>query len=152
MAGTWAIRIRRLTAEDVPAVLAAAALFDRPPQEGATRRYLADDRNVFLLASAGRAPVGFLRGTELRQLDSARPQMFLYEVGVAESHRRQGIGTRLVNELLRYCEERGFEEVFVFTGDPANLAAERLYRSTGAVTETAGDRMFVYRLGAPSSG
>jgi ribosomal protein S18 acetylase RimI-like enzyme len=146
MAGTWAVRIRRLGAEEAPAVLAAASLFDRPPLEDPTRAYLADPRNVFLLATAGREPVGFLRGTELGQLDSPRKQMFLYEVGVAESHRRQGIGARLVNELLRYCEERGFEEVFVFTDDPGNVAAERLYRSTGAVTESAGDRMFVYRL------
>jgi aminoglycoside 3-N-acetyltransferase I len=146
MAGTWAVRIRRLGAEEAPAVLAAAVLFDRPPLETPTRDYLADPRNVFLLATAGREPVGFLRGTELGQLDSARKQMFLYEVGVAEPHRRQGIGARLVNELLRYCEERGFEEVFVLTDDPANVAAERLYRSTGAVTETAGERMFVYRL------
>jgi ribosomal protein S18 acetylase RimI-like enzyme len=146
MSTPWAIRIRRLTADDVPSVLEAASIFDRPPQEAAVRAYLADERNVFLLASADRSPAGFLRATELLQLDSPRKQMFLYEIAVAEPCRRRGVGRSLVNELLRYCKERGFEEIFVFTGDPSNEAAAGLYRSTGAVTETLGDRMYVYRL------
>jgi ribosomal protein S18 acetylase RimI-like enzyme len=150
MAAFWAVRVRRLGGDDRDALLAAGKLFDRPLNEAATRRYLEDPRNVVYLATAGREPVGFLRGSELDQPFTARKQMFLYEIAVVEPHRRKGIGTTLVRELLRYCEERGFEEVFVFT-DPANDAAVRLYRGTGANTETPGDRMYVYRL-EPAAG
>lgn len=138
-------RVVRLGPGQEADVVAANDLFDEPADLGAVRDYLADERNVFWIAYEGDAPVGFLRGTGLGQLTSARRQMFLYEVAVAPSHQRKGVGTELVHALLRYCRDRGFEEVFVFT-DPANEAAVALYRSTGAVTETPADRMFVYRI------
>jgi len=140
------MQIRRLGSEGEEEVLRAAHLFDEPPSPRAVRTYLADGRNVFLLAYQDDAIVGFLRGTELGQLKTDRKQMFLYEIAVAEPHRRQGVGRELIRALLRDCRDRGLEEVFVFTDDPANEAAERLYRSTGAVTETRGDRMYVYKL------
>lgn len=120
-------------------------MYDRPLDLRATREYLADPRNVFLVAYDGRRAVGFLRGTALRPVHSRHPQLFLYELGVARSHRRRGIATALVHRLLRHCRRRGFEEVFVLTS-PAHRAAVRLYRSTGAVTETRSDRLYVYRL------
>jgi len=126
-------------------VLRASPLFDEPPDPIAVRTYLQDNRNVFLLAYAGDTPVGFLRGTELGQLKTERKQMFLYEITVDEKSRRRGVGRELIQWLLRHCRERGFEEVFVLA-DPANEAAVTLYRSTGAVTETPADRMFVYQL------
>ena len=131
--------------DDVSEVLRAGHLQDEPSDPAAVAQYLADDRNVFFLAYDENTPVGFLRGTELGQLKSPRRQMFLYEIAVSPGHQRHGVGTSLVRSLLNYCVARDFEEVFVFT-DPANLPAVQLYRSTGAVTETPADRMFVYRL------
>jgi ribosomal protein S18 acetylase RimI-like enzyme len=137
--------VRRLRPGDEVRVVRAARLFDDPPKLAASRAYLQDERNVFLLAEEGRTAVGFLRATELPQLKSRRPQMFLYEISVASASRRTGVGRRLVLWLLRYCRARRFEEVFVLT-DPANTAAVRLYETAGGVTETAGDRMYVSRL------
>ncbi|MGA8302264.1 MAG: GNAT family N-acetyltransferase [Thermoplasmata archaeon] len=139
------MRVQRLGKDDTRDVLGAAHLFDEPPDPEAIVVYLGDPRNMLFLAYLGDVPVGFLRGTELNQLKSVRKQMFLYEVAVEEGHRRQGVGTELVRALLRHCREQNFEEIFVFTDDPQNIAAERLYRSTGARTETVGDRMYVYR-------
>jgi aminoglycoside 3-N-acetyltransferase I len=139
------VKIRRMGPGDEAEVVRAADLFDDPPIPGAVRSYLADGRNVFLLAEEAGQAVGFLRATELGQLKSDRPQMFLYEVGVAGGFRRRGIGRKLLEWLLRYCRDRSFEEVFVFT-DPANEAAVKLYRSTGGATETPADRMYVYRF------
>ncbi len=137
--------VRRLGPRQFATLRQAAHLFDRPMDARAARAYLKDRRNVLLVAYDGPAAVGFLRGTQLGRLDSSRGQMFLYEIGVLPVARRRGFGRRLVEALLRYCRDRGFQEVFVLT-DPRNTAAAGLYRSTGARPETRADRMFVYRL------
>ena len=140
-----AVRVLRLRRSDASRVVGASRLFDERPDVRATREYLADTRNLFLLAAVGPTPVGFLRGTSLRQITTRRAQMFLYEIGVDRRYRRRGVGRALVQWLLDYCREHEFDEIFVLTS-PGNRAAVRLYRGTGAVTETKADRLFVYRL------
>lgn len=140
-----AVIVTRLRRKDASRIARAPHLFDERPDLRAIRSYLDDPRDVFLLASEGSTPVGFLRGTALRQITTRRRQMFLYEIGVGRRYRRSGVGRALVRWLLDYCRKNGFEEVFVLTS-PGNRAAVQLYRSTGAVTETKADRMFVYRL------
>lgn len=100
---------------------------------------------MFLLAYDGPTPIGFLRGTALHQLETQRLQMFLYELAVARSCRRRGVGRALIERLLADCRRRGFDEVFVFTS-PGNRPAVGLYVATGGRTETAADRMYVYPL------
>jgi ribosomal protein S18 acetylase RimI-like enzyme len=139
-------RIVRLRPGDESQVVGAAALFDHPPLRAAARAYLADPRNVFLLARSGGRAVGYLRGTSLRQVESRRRQFFVYELAVDESARRQGIGRALMERMLELCRRSGHDEAFVFTDDPENRAAHGLYRSTGGRTETRGDRMYVYRF------
>jgi ribosomal protein S18 acetylase RimI-like enzyme len=139
------MRVRRLGPGAELEVLHAAHLMDETPDLAAARTYLADDRNVLLVAYEGSEAVGFLRGTELSQLRSKRKQMFLYEIAVDESFRRRGIGKALISSLIKDCRELGFEEVFVFV-DATNAPAVRLYLTTGGLPETAADRMFVYRL------
>jgi ribosomal protein S18 acetylase RimI-like enzyme len=138
------MRIERIRPGDEARVLAAAYLFDRPPDPEATRAYLVDDREYLLLAYLdGGTPAGFVRGTALRRLDGPEPQMFLYEIDVAPEHQRQGIGAALIRALAQICRDEGFGEMFVFT-NRSNAAAMRLYASTGAHTEANDEQMFVW--------
>jgi ribosomal protein S18 acetylase RimI-like enzyme len=139
------MRVRRLEPGDEGEVLRSVHLLDDPPNAGAVRAYLSDERNVFFLAYQDETPVGFLRGTGLGQLKTEQKQMFLYEIGVDERFRRRGVARALIEALLELCRSLRFDEVFVFT-DPSNEPAVRLYRTTGAVTETLADRMYVYQL------
>ena len=140
------VRVRRLGVRDAPRLAGPlSGLFDLPPDPSATRGYLADRRNLFLLASFGGTPAGFLRGTTLRQVRTRRPQFFLYELGVTPPLRRRGVGRALIRHLLAFCRARRYDEVFVLT-EPANRAAVGLYRATGGRPETPADRMYVYRL------
>lgn len=144
--GVDPIRVARMRPPDATRLARTAGhLFDHPADRSALRSYLADRRNLFLLATMRGATAGFLRGTALGQIHTPRRQMFLYEIGVTRRYRRRGVGRALIEHFLSWCRARGFEEAFVFT-DPGNRAAVRLYRGTGAVTETPRDRMFVYRL------
>ena len=66
--------------------------------------------------------------------------MFFYEIGVAPSHRRRGIGRRLINTLKSVCREENAMKMWVPT-NRANIAATGLYASTGAVPLPSGDEV-----------
>ena len=74
------MEIRRLGPGDEAAVHAAAALFDAPPLEDATRRFLADPGHHLLFAvdDEGRA-LGFASGVETIHPDKGA-EMYLYEL------------------------------------------------------------------------
>ena len=138
------MRVERVRQGDEQRVIDAGHLFDRPPDEQATRAYLADERNYLLLAYLDDgAAVGFVRGTALRRLDGPERQMFLYEIDVAPEHQRQGVGTALIRALEQICRDERFAEMFVFT-NRSNTAAMGLYASTGAHTESDDEQMFVW--------
>lgn len=139
------MRVRRLGPGMELEVLRAGYLFQDTPELTAVREFLADDRNLFLMAYEGSETVGALRGARLDQLHSRRKQMFLQEIAVDERLRRRGIARGLMTALLRDCRELGFEEVIVYV-DPTNVPAVRLYLATGGLPERETDRMFVYRL------
>jgi len=123
--------IRRLGPADVPAVLAARGLFDREPEIDATRRFLADPGHHLLLAydPAG-VPVGFVSGVEMIHPDKGT-EMFLYELGVAEPARRQGVGRSLVEALARLAKDRGCYDMWT-AAEPDNLPARATYLRSGA--------------------
>ena len=129
-AGVGAAKIRRLGPGDVEAVVAASALFDGPADPAASQRFLDAPGHVLLVAYAGDAPVGFVSGVETTHPDKGT-EMFLYELAVAASHRRRGIGTALVVALRELAAERGCYGMWVLT-DADNDAALATYQGGGA--------------------
>jgi ribosomal protein S18 acetylase RimI-like enzyme len=125
------LEIRRLGPGDEQAVLDAPALFDDAPDLDATRRFLAEPTHHLFLAydPAGRS-VGFVSGVETTHPDKGT-EMFLYELGVDEPARRQGIGRALVEALAAFAEKRGCYGMWVLT-DADNVAARRTYERAGA--------------------
>jgi ribosomal protein S18 acetylase RimI-like enzyme len=129
------VEIRRLGPDDVEIVLAAADLFDEPPRRDATERFLSEPTShLFFAFDRHRAPVGFVTGVELTHPDKGT-EMFLYELGVAEAVRRQGVGAALTRALDDLARTRGLYGMFVLT-DHDNEAALRTYRSTGTRSES----------------
>ena len=86
----------------------------------------------------------YLSVTSLRTcwIGSIRNQqmMFFYEIGVVESHRRRGVGKQLIGELKAICRQADVMKMWVPTGR-SNVAATRLYASTGAVPLNDGDEV-----------
>jgi ribosomal protein S18 acetylase RimI-like enzyme len=126
------MEIWRLAPGDEELVRAADALFDDPSDPAAVRAFLANPQNTLLIAYVEEKPAGFISGHELQRLDSTRPMIFLYEVGVAEAFRGRGIGTALVRALAGRAEEGGAGEMFVLTNE-ANEPAMRMYAAAGGV-------------------
>ncbi len=69
---------------------------DRAIPEG----LLADPRTLMLVAFDGGLPVGFVLAHELPRRHGDRSKLFVYEVDVAESHRRRGIAWALLARLV----------------------------------------------------
>ena len=106
---------------------------------------------MLILAYVREKPAGFVRGTILHQLKSARGQMFLYEIGVDDRLQRQGIGRALIEAIAELARAEGCEEMFVFT-NRSNVAAMNLYQSTGGAVEAGDEQMFVYYFDGPAGG
>jgi aminoglycoside 3-N-acetyltransferase I len=111
-------RIRRLGPGDEDVIRALA-------EDEAQTALLADDRTVFVAAFDGETPVGFAFGYLLPRRHGRPTTFFVYELGVDARYRRQGIGRRLMEELLF-----GQEEAFVLT-DAENEPAMALYAALG---------------------
>jgi aminoglycoside 3-N-acetyltransferase I len=112
------VTVRRLGPGDEDVV---GTLAELEPQTA----LLQDARTVFVAAFDGEEPVGFAFGYDLPRRHGAASIFFVYELDVAERYRRQGIGRRLMEELLA-----GRDEAFVLT-EPDNEAANALYAALG---------------------
>jgi ribosomal protein S18 acetylase RimI-like enzyme len=125
------VRIERVT--DAASLAAGADLFDEPPQQAATARFLASPDHHLLFAYDGERPVGMVSGVETTHPDKGT-EMFLYELGVAEDARRQGVATALVKALATLARDRGCYGMWVGV-DTDNPAALATYRRAGAHEE-----------------
>ena len=115
------IVVRRLREGDEDVVRRLAE--DGRPQTA----LLADERTIFVAAFAGEEPVGFAFGYLLPRRHGEPSMLFIYELEVAEAHRRQGLATRLLRELRA---QAGGVEAFVLT-EPDNVPANATYAKLG---------------------
>jgi [ribosomal protein S18]-alanine N-acetyltransferase len=126
------VNIWRATPGTEEQVKAAEALFDDPVDLAATRRFLANEVNVLLIAYVDGNPAGFVSGTELSHPDKPAPELFLNELGVDEAYRGRGVGRSLVERLWSLAQERGCREMWVLT-EEENVAANKVYTAAGGV-------------------
>lgn len=114
---------------EVADVMLAAGLFDQPPTVTTSEAFFAREGHHLLIAYSGDKPVGFVTGVELLHPDKGA-ELLLYELGVDEDHRRQGIAKRLVLALADRGRERGCRGMWapVEAGDQPAIAT---YRSAG---------------------
>lgn len=123
------LSVRRCGPGDAALVLAAADLFDDPPTPEHTERFLGAAGHHLLLALDGDDPVGFVTGVEIVHPDKA-VELNVYELGVRDDRRREGIATRLLAELAELASELGARGLWVLT-EPDNVAALATYRAAG---------------------
>ena len=126
--------------------MAASDLFDHRPKPDVTTRFLAERGHHLLIAYDGAEPIGFVSGVETVHPDKGT-EMFLYELGVAESHHRRGVGRALVEHLATVARSIGCYGMWVATDD-TNVAAMATYETTGATRDDKPAVILTWRFDA----
>lgn len=129
-----AINIERLCPDNVKLLdKLAPDVFDHDIQQPYLRAFIDDPRHVMFLALDSPSVVGMVSAVEYFHPDK-RPQLWINEVGVASTHRRQGIGRRLVDAVVRVARERGCAYVWLGTA-AENLPAQACFGSVPDVED-----------------
>lgn len=132
---------RLLTSSDLPLMKGLLAMFgeafgDVPTYQHAVPddRYLASllskPHFIVLVAMAGGDVVGGLAAYQLDKFERDRREIYIYDLAVAERHRRRGIATTLIRRLIEFARERRAYVIFV-QADRGDEPAIRLYESLG---------------------
>lgn len=100
-----------------------------PSDEYVAKMLARNDFHV-IVALENQQLIGGLTAYEMKMFKRETTEMFLYEIEVAELHRRKGVGKALIEFLKRVCVEKGIVEMFVGT-EKDNLPARKLYKTTG---------------------
>jgi aminoglycoside 3-N-acetyltransferase I len=133
--------VRVLGQKDTPSLRAMLAMFGhafgevatyttRQPDDEYLERLLSTSTFVAVAAFAGDSVVGGLAAYVLPKFEQARSEIYLYDLAVAERHRRQGVATALIGALRQVAVKRGAYVIFV-QADHGDEAAIALYTKLG---------------------
>lgn len=119
-------------------------VFDGPTRPELIREFLEDPRHHMAVALEDGRIVGFASAVHYLHPDKG-PELWINEVGVAPTHRRQGLARRLLRALFRKGRELGCFQAWVLT-DRDNAPAQALYRSTGVPAGALEPMLYTIRL------
>jgi aminoglycoside 3-N-acetyltransferase I len=128
------VGVIHLGVDDITRVRALNDLFARefddpnhylsaPPSDDYLAAQLANPAVIALVAeSPDGTIIGGLVAYELPKLERKRSEIYIYDLAVAEAHRRQGVATALIKELKPIAKARGAWVIYVqadYGDDPA---------------------------------
>jgi aminoglycoside 3-N-acetyltransferase I len=134
-----------LTPSDLPLFKALLAVFGEAfgepqtyqgavPDDAYLARLLGKPTFIALAAvhrsEGGAEVVGGLAAYDLEKFEQARSEIYIYDLAVAEAHRRRGLATGLIRTLQGIAKARGAYVIYV-QADPGDDPAIRLYESLG---------------------
>ena len=85
----------------------------RRPGAEYQRRLLAGDSFIALAAFKGDAIVGGIAAYELPKFEQERSEIYIYDLAVDASCRREGIATAMIEELKKIAADRGAYVIYV---------------------------------------
>ena len=139
------LALRRLAPGDVPLFRRLNAMFGEafgepetyaaePPPDHWLEGLLAKEHVIVLAALAGGEVAGGIVAYELDKYERARREVYIYDLAVAEAHRRRGVATALIGRVREIAAARGAWVVFV-QADYADEPAVALYQKLGTREE-----------------
>lgn len=107
-----------------------ATYTSRQPDDEYLAGLLGSGTFVAVAAVDGGSVIGGLAAYVLPKFEQARSEIYIYDLAVAESQRRQGVATALIDALRKLAAERGAYVIFV-QADHGDDAAIALYTKLG---------------------
>ena len=101
-----------------------------PPGEAYVQQILGRDEVIALAAIEEDEVIGGLVAYVLPMLEQERSEIYIYDLAVAEDHRRQGVATALIAELQRHAADLGAWMIYV-QADHGDDPAIALYTGLG---------------------
>jgi aminoglycoside 3-N-acetyltransferase I len=141
MASSASFSIRVLGPSDVTLMVALNDVFgeafdsvsthrDVRPSGGYLEGLLGSDYFIAVVAVRDGEVVGGLAGYELKKYEQERSEVYIYDLAVAQPHRRLGIATALLAEVKRIAAAQGARVVFL-QADLDDEPAIALYSKLG---------------------
>lgn len=133
--------VRLLDRDDVAPMRAMLAMFgeafdevhtfaDHPPRAAWLQRLLGSDAFIAIAAMKGDEVVGGIAAYVLPKFEQERSEIYIYDLAVAQAHRRRGIATAMIGELRRIASQRGAYVIYV-QADLGDDPAIALYTKLG---------------------
>lgn len=147
MSKAFQYNIQQLTQDDLDLMDALLSTFGaafgdaetydgKRPGTGYMRRLLGSDYFIALVALNGKEVVGGIAAYELVKFERERSEIYIYDLAVAEDHRRKGVATALIRELKKIAAARGAYVIFVQADtDVEDKPAVALYTKLGSREE-----------------
>ncbi len=137
--------IRRLKSEDLTLMASMMTTFGKafddvetytasPPSDAYLQRLLSSDDFIALVAMKNGSVVGGIAAYELQKFEQERSEIYIYDLAVAEAHRREGIAAALIQELQKIAAARSAYVIFV-QADIGDEPAIALYTKLGVREE-----------------
>ncbi|MDQ3774592.1 MAG: AAC(3)-I family aminoglycoside N-acetyltransferase [Pseudomonadota bacterium] len=135
------LSIRQLTPDDVALMEALLATFGEAfnevdtyrgnrPNAAYLQRLLGSDYFIALVALKNGEVVGGIAAYELKKFEQQRSEIYIYDLAVSATHRREGIATVLINKLKKIAAARAAYVIFV-QADIGDEPAIALYTKVG---------------------
>lgn len=107
---------------------------DNAPHDEYVESLLSKDHIIHLVAKESGAVIGGLVAYVLDKFEQERAEVYIYDLAVAESYRRRGVATQLINRLKHISKGLGAWVIFV-QADYVDPPAIKLYESLGTKEE-----------------
>ncbi len=107
---------------------------ENQPSDQYLSELLASSNFIALSATANGKVIGGLAAYELKKFEQARSEIYIYDLAVAQSSRRKGVSTALIETLKSIAIQRGAWVIFV-QADYEDEPAIKLYSKLGTREE-----------------
>ncbi len=102
----------------------------KQPNKAYLAELLRKDHFIVLVTVKNGLVVGGLVAYELKKFEQERSEIYIYDLAVAEEHRRKGVATGLIQELKMIAKAHGAYVIFV-QADLVDTPAISLYTKLG---------------------